>query len=70
VVVESGAPAAGEVLVSGVGVEVGTALVAGDELTIRYVPAYYAIVAELPVSLPRYGDLSAAVTLVEARGQA
>lgn len=65
-VVDTGTPNSGEVKIVGRDVTTPT-LSAGQVLRIRYVPAYYVMVAELPQTLAGYNDLARQATLVEVR---
>lgn len=65
-VISTGTPNAGEVKVVGRDVTTPT-LTAGQVLRIRYLPAYYVMVADLPQTLAGFNDLSRQATLVEVR---
>lgn len=66
-VIESGSPSAGEVKVVGAAVTAPT-LSDGDELEIRYVPAYSVVVSDLGDSYDDYNNKVREYLVIEARG--
>lgn len=68
-VISAGTPASGEVKVLGSTVST-PGLVNGDLLVVRYVPAYWVVITEIPQSNRGSNDLSREITMVEARSWA
>lgn len=67
-VIDTGTPSAGEVKIVGTAITT-PALVAADELIVRYYPAYAVVLPNLAINYPRQGELRRQVELVETNLQ-
>lgn len=65
-VISSGTPATGEVKVLGSTVST-PGLVNGDLLVVRYVPAFWVVITEIPQTYRGSNDLTREITMIEAR---